>query len=107
MLRETRMFIAAPGSSMAPEDGMVPMRYLPNQLHEPSSENISLGLPVLHWVDSTWDPKSPEAQFLFSIGLLKVCRAPASFDHVSNIAKASLGGHFSGNSLFKLYRQAR
>jgi len=75
-LRRTNMFFAAPGSAMSPNtDGMAPKRYLPNQLHEPSSENISLGLPVLDWAGSAWDPKSPEAQFTFSLGLLKVRRA--------------------------------
>jgi len=59
-LRETSMFFAVPGSAMAPK------RYLPNQLHKPSSENISLGLPVLDWGGSIWDPKSPEVQFAFS-----------------------------------------
>jgi len=75
-LRRTNMFFAAPSSVMPPNDSMAPKRYLPNQLHEPSSEHISLGLPVLDWAGSAWDPKSPEAQFTFSLGLLKVRRAP-------------------------------
>ena len=74
-LMRTSMFFAAPGSATPPNNGTAPKRYLPGQLHEPSSENIALGLPVLDWTDATWDPKSPEAQFVFDLGLLKVHRA--------------------------------
>ena len=61
------MFFAAPS-----DNGTAPRRYLASQLHEPSSENSALGLPILDWSGSTWDSKSPEAQFTFSLGLLKV-----------------------------------
>lgn len=71
-LKRTNMFFAANAGSSSAEPSATPKRFLASQLHEPSAENIALGIPVLDWNGGEWDPRSPSAQFSFSIGLLKV-----------------------------------
>jgi hypothetical protein len=53
-LKKTNMFLAA---SSAP--GAIPARLLAADLHEPTAENIALGLKVLDWKGATWQPTSP------------------------------------------------
>lgn len=66
-LGQTPMFLAAPSDS-----GTKAKRYRAKDLYEPSSENITLGLPVLAWPEPVWDSKSPEARFMFRLGLIEV-----------------------------------
>lgn len=66
------MFFAAQGTAIPSDGTTTTRRYLASQLHEPTAENIALGLPVLDWAGSTWDSKSAQAQFTFSLGLQKV-----------------------------------
>lgn len=75
-LKRTSMFFTTAGSITGTDVNASSKRYLASQLHEPSSENIALGVPVLDWAGAEWDSRSAHAQFTFSLGLLKVlCNA--------------------------------
>jgi hypothetical protein len=52
---------------------IIPTRYVASELYEPNDTHRSLGLPLLDWTSakSKWKSTSPEALFLFSLGLRK------------------------------------